>query len=55
MNDRLTLIATAVLVVFFFVGGLLDILDHLLSKIVLGLLFGGIIINVLIAKPESEE
>jgi hypothetical protein len=55
MNDRLTLIATAVLVVFFFVGGVLDILDQIISKIVLGLLFFGIIINVLMTKPESEE
>lgn len=55
MNDRLTLIASAVLILFFFVGGLFDILDHIVSKIVLGVIFGGIIINVLIAKPEHEE
>lgn len=55
MNDRLTLIASAILIVFFFVGGLLEILDHVASKIVLGLLFGGIIINILITKPETEE
>ena len=55
MNDRITLIASAVLVVFLFIGGLLDILDHIISKIILGLLFGGIIVNVLIAKSEFEE
>ena len=56
MNNRITLIASAVLTVFFFVGGLLNVLDHLASKIVL---FGGfllIIINVILSsKPEENK
>ncbi|MCB0463042.1 MAG: hypothetical protein KDC81_10105 [Flavobacteriaceae bacterium] len=54
MNDRYILIATAVLVAFFFVGGLLDILDHFLSKMFLFVGFLGIVIYVIVIKAQDE-
>ena len=54
MNDRYILIATAVLVAFFFVGGLLDILDHFLSKMFLFVGFFAVIIYVIIIKAQDD-
>jgi len=54
MNDRYILIATAVLVAFFFVGGLLDILGHFLSKMFLFVGFLGIVIYVIIIKAQDD-
>jgi hypothetical protein len=57
MNDRYIILATAVLVTFFFVGGLLDILDHFLSKMFLfvGFLIVVIYIIIVIAQEETDE
>ena len=54
MNDRYILIATAVLVAFFFVGGLLDILGHFLSKMILICGFLVIVIYVIVIKAQDE-
>ena len=55
MNDRYILIATALLVTFFFVGGLLDILDHFLSKMFLIVGFIAIVIYVIIIKAKEDD
>jgi len=55
MNDRNTLIATAVFMVFFLITGMLDILYNPVIKV---LLLGGflvIIINVIITKSKEEK
>ncbi|MEZ4796305.1 MAG: hypothetical protein R2785_03950 [Flavobacteriaceae bacterium] len=54
MNDRNVLIATAVLVTFFFVGGLLDILGHFLSKMFLFVGFLAIVIYVIVVKAKDD-
>jgi hypothetical protein len=54
MNDRNILIATAVLVAFFFVGGLLDILGHFLSKMFLFVGFVVIVIYVIVIKAQED-
>lgn len=53
MNDRHILIATAVLVAFFFVGGLLDILGHFLSKMFLFVGFLAVVIYVIVVKAQD--
>jgi hypothetical protein len=55
MKDRYVLLATAILVIFFFVGGLLDILGHFLSQMVLILGFLGIVAYIIITKAKSDE
>jgi len=55
MNDRNTLIATAVFIVFFLISGMLSILYNPVIKV---LLFGGflaIIISLIINKSKEEE
>ncbi len=54
MNDRYILIATAVLVAFFFVGGLMDILGHFLSKMFLFVGFLVVVIYVIIIKAQDD-
>jgi hypothetical protein len=54
MNDRYILIVTAVLVAFFFVGGLMDILGHFLSKMFLFVGFLVIVIYMIIVKSQDE-
>ncbi len=54
MNDRYILIVTAVLVAFFFVGGLMDILGHFLSKMFLFVGFLVIVIYMIIVKAQDE-
>lgn len=55
MNNTISLIATGVLTLFFFVCGIIDILDNLVIKL---LLFGGyiaIIVNIIIIKSKEED
>jgi len=52
MNDKTTLIATGVLTVFFFVTGLLDLLNHFVVKIILLVIFLGIVVNIIIVKTK---
>jgi hypothetical protein len=54
MNDRYILIATAVLVIFFFIGGLMDILVHFLSKMFLFVGFLVIVIYIIITKARDD-
>jgi hypothetical protein len=55
MNDRYILIATAVLVIFFFIGGLMDILGHFLSKMFLFVGFLVIVIYIIITKARDDD
>ena len=54
MNDRYVLLATAVLVTFFFVGGLLDILGHFLSKMFLFVGFLAVVVYVIVVKAQDD-
>ena len=55
MNDKLTLISTAVLTVIFVVCGLLNLLEILAVKIIIFLLYLVIIANILIVKSKDED
>lgn len=55
MNDKFVLTLSAFLVIFFFVGGLLDILDHFLSKMFLFTGFLAIVIHIIIIKAKDDE
>ena len=53
MNNTLSLIATGILTLFFFVCGVIDILDNFVIKL---LVFGGyiaIIVNIVIIKSKE--
>jgi len=53
MNNRSILLATALLVTFFFLGGLLDILNHFISKMILFAGFVTLIVFVIIEKSKD--
>jgi hypothetical protein len=53
MNDKHILLASAVLVIYLFVGGLMDILDHFLSKMILFVGLLGIVIYIVVAKAKE--
>jgi len=55
MNDRYILLATAILVIFFFVGGLMDILGHFLSKMFLFVGFLAIVISIIVIKARDDD
>ncbi len=55
MNDKITLISTAVFTLFFFVSGLLDIMDHFIVKTILFVLFFGILVNIIVVKTKDED
>ncbi len=55
MNDKTSLIATVVLMLFFFVSGLLNILDNPVIKILLFAGFVAIIINIIITKSKDKD
>lgn len=55
MNDRLTLIATGFLVAFFFIGGILELLDNFFIKMVLFLAFIGIVVNIIMIKSKDDD
>ena len=54
MNDKLTLLASASLVLFFLIGGLTNILDLMISKVILLGGFIAIILVILLAKPKEK-
>jgi hypothetical protein len=54
MNERFTLLASALLVAFFFLAGLLDILDNFLVMMILFIGFFGIVINIVIIKSRDD-
>ena len=55
MNDRISLIATAILIIFFLASGVLDILEVLIVRIIIFVVFLTIIINILIVKSKDED
>lgn len=55
MNNRYVLLATVTLVIFFFVGGLLDILEHFLSRMILFVGFTAIVIYVIWIKSQDDD
>ena len=52
-NNRSILLATAILVAFFFFGGLLDILNHFISKMILIAGFVTLIIFIILEKSKD--
>jgi len=55
MNDKHIILATAFLVIFLFIGGLMDILDHFLSKMILIVGFLAIVIYIIITKAKETD
>ncbi len=54
MNDKITLISTGAFTLFFFISGLLDILDHFLVKTILFVGFFVIAVNIFIIKSKGQ-
>ncbi len=54
MNDKITLIATGVFTLFFFISGMLDILDYFVVKIILLVIFLGIVVNIILVKTKGK-
>ena len=54
MKDRIIILASSILVIFFFIGGLLDILNHFLSKTFLFVGFLVIILYITFIKAREE-
>jgi hypothetical protein len=50
MNDKISLLSTAVLTLFFFISGLLDIMSHFLVKTILFVGFFAIVVNIILVK-----
>lgn len=55
MNDKITLISTGVFILFFFISGLLNILDHFVVKTILFAGFIAIIVNIILIKSKDED
>ena len=55
MNNKVTLLATGLLVVFFFLAGLLEILNNFIVMMLLFLGFIGIVVNIIIIKSKDED
>lgn len=55
MNDKITLLATALFTAFFFVCGLLDIMNHFLVKTILFVLFFGIVVNIILVISKDDD
>ena len=55
MNDHATLIATGIVGAFFFIAGLLNILDNMLIQILLIAGFIAIIVNIILVKSQDED
>ena len=54
MKDRIILLASAILVIFFFIGGLLDILNHFLSKTFLFVGFLVLVLYIIFVKAKED-
>jgi len=54
-NDKLTLLSTGLLTAFFFITGMLDLLDNFIVMMMLFLGFIGIAINIIIVKSKEDE
>ena len=55
MSDKITLLATGIFTLFFFITGILDILDHFLVKTILFVGFFGIVVNIILVKSKDED
>ena len=55
MTNRYILLATAILAIFFFIGGMFDILDHFLSKMILIAGFLAIVIYIIVIKSQDDD
>jgi TM2 domain-containing membrane protein YozV len=53
MSDKATLIATALLAAFFFIAGLLELLDNFIVMMILFLGFIGIIVHIIIVNSKT--
>lgn len=54
MNDKITLFASGIFIVFFFISGMLDILDYFVVKIILLVIFLGIVVNIILVKTKGK-
>ena len=52
-NDKISLFSTALLAAFFFVTGLLGLLDNFIVRMILFLGFIGIVVNIIIVKAKD--
>ena len=52
-NDKISLFSTALLALFFFIVGLIDLLDNFIVRMILFLGFIGIVVNIIIIKSKS--
>jgi len=55
MNNKITLISTGVFTLFFFISGLLEILDNYIVKAILFVIFFGIVVNIILVKMKVED
>ena len=55
MNDKISLLATGIFTLFFFITGVLGILDHFLVKTILFVGFFGIVVNIILVKSKDED
>jgi len=55
MNDRYILLASAFLAIFFFLGGMLGVLDHFLSKMILFTGFLVFVIYIIFTKAKDDK
>jgi len=55
MNDKITLLATALFTVFFFVCGLIEILDNFIIKTILFVGFIAIFVNIILVKSKDDD
>jgi len=55
MNDKITLLSTVAFTLFFFISGLLDIMNHFLVKTILFVGFFAIVVNIIIIKSKGKK
>jgi hypothetical protein len=55
MNNKITLISTGIFTLFFFISGLLEILDQYVVRVILFVVFLGIIVNIILVKTKGED
>jgi TM2 domain-containing membrane protein YozV len=55
MSDKTTLLTTALLVAFFFITGLLELLDNFIVMMILFLGFIGIVIHIILGKSKDTD
>jgi TM2 domain-containing membrane protein YozV len=55
MSDKTTLLATALLVAFFFIAGLLELLDNFIVMMILFLGFIGILVHIILVKSKDDD